>query len=506
MTDYTPLIYIQDINVDNAADIEALKTTVKEQKLTHVRLKNGDLHPLRSFDPILKKSISTNTMAPGDTYARFQYPKVESLGVIGPLTAEEEAPAEQQPEKKQPAAKKELAKQEPAKAPEHHDRAHALLSASSAHRWLHCTPSPQLEERYPDSESPAAAEGTAAHELAEHKLHLLYGDQPTTRPESHWHNEDMDDYTDDYADRVMAELADAQETNPAAFLAIEQRLDFSHIVPDGFGTGDAVIIAEPTMTIIDLKYGKGVKVDAVGNPQMRLYALGALRQFGMIYDIQTIRMVIFQPRINNISVDEVTVQELTQWAESVVKPAAEKAMKGEGELVAGDWCGFCRHAPKCPALARHYLQPIPRKADETPAAPNPETLTDTQIAQIVQWAGDIKKWLTKVESYALDKANNGHVYPGLKLVEGRSVRRYTDETAVAEAVEKLGENPWEKKLLGITAMTKLLGKKRFNDTLGNLVHKPAGKPTLVPVGDKRPALTVATPETVFQPIEEGKTA
>lgn len=499
---YQPRIFIKDIDVNDTGERTALKETIKDQGLTHVKLLDGAIHELRSFDPILKKSISTNTMAPGDTYARFQYPKVESLGVIGPLTAEEEAPAQQQPEKKKPATKKEPAKQESAKAPEHHDRAHALLSASSAHRWLHCTPSPRLEEQYEDSESPAAAEGTAAHELAEHKLRQRL-DQPSERPDSPLQNEDMDGYTDAYADRVMAELELASIENPAAFLAIEQRLDFSHIVPDGFGTGDAVIIAEPTMTIMDLKYGKGVKVDAENNPQMRLYALGALRQFGMIYDIQTIRMVIFQPRINNIGVDEISVTDLLTWADQVVKPAAEKAIKGEGELEPGEWCQFCRHAPQCPALARHYLQPIPRKADETPAAPDPETLSDAQIAQIVEWSGEIKKWLTKVESFALDKANNGHAYPGLKLVEGRSVRRYTDETAVAEAVEKLGENPWEKKLLGITAMTKLLGKKRFNDTLGNLVHKPAGKPTLVPVSDKRPELTPTSAEDLFQPLEKG---
>jgi len=485
---YQPRIFIRDVDVDDAGEHTALKETIKDQGLTHVKLLDGAIHELRNFDPILKKSISTNTMAPGDKYARFPYPKVESLGVVDGNTTQS-----QEPEKEAPAA------------PAHHDRAHALLSASSAHRWLHCTPSPRLEERYEDSESPAAAEGTAAHELAEHKLRQRL-DQPSERPENPLQNEDMDGYTDDYADRVMAELELAYKENPAAFLAIEQRLDFSHIVPDGFGTGDAVIIAEPTMTIIDLKYGKGVKVDAEGNPQMRLYALGALRQFGMIYDIHAIRMVIFQPRINNINVDEISVTDLLTWAEEVVKPAAAKAINGEGELVAGEWCGFCRHAARCPALARHDLKPLPKTAQATPAAPNPETLSDVQIAQIVEWSGEIKKWLTKVESFALDQANQGHTYPGLKLVEGRSVRRYTDETAVAEAVEKLGENPWEKKLLGITAMTKLLGKKRFNDTLGNLVHKPAGKPTLVPVGDKRPELPPTSAETVFQPIEEGKTA
>lgn len=491
--DYQPRIYMKDVDVDDAGDRTSLKATIKDQGLTHVKLLDGAIHELRNFDPVLKKSISTNTLGKGDQYQRFPYTKVESLGIM-------EGTAQQQPEEQ-----KEKPEQEPAKAPEHHDRAHALLSASSAHRWLHCTPSPQLEQQYPDSESPAAAEGTAAHELAEHKLHVLLN-QPSERPESPLQNEDMDGYTDDYADRVMAELGLASKENPAAFLAIEQKLDFSHIVPDGFGTGDAVIIAEPTMTIIDLKYGKGVKVDAEDNPQMRLYALGALRQFGMIYDIHAIRMVIFQPRINNISVEEIGVTALLTWAEEVVKPAAAKAINGEGELVAGEWCQFCRHAPRCTALARHYLQPIPRKADETPAAPDPETLSDVQIAQIVEWSGEIKKWLTKVESYALDKANNGHAYPGLKLVEGRSVRKFTDQDAVAKKVEALGKDPWEKKLLGITAMTKLLGKKTFDAELGELIHKPAGKPTLVPVGDKRPELTPTSAETVFQPIEEGKTA
>lgn len=385
----------------------------------------------------------------------------------------------------------------------HADRDHALLSASSAHRWINCTPAPYLEAQHPDTTSDAAAEGTAAHELAEHKLrqHL---DLPTTRPVSEWDSEEMDDYTDQYADHVMAELQRAREVDKAAFLSIEERLDFSHIVPDGFGTGDALIIGGDTLTIVDLKYGKGVEVSAVGNPQMRLYALGALATYGAIYDIEQVRMVIFQPRLANVSVEEISVDELTTWAEGVVRPAAEKAAAGEGELQAGDWCRFCRHAAQCPALAADMFAPVPTSAEHVPAAPDPDTLTDTQIATIVTHAGELKKWLTKVESYALAQANDGHTYPGLKLVEGRSVRKYTDEDAVTKAVEAAGEDPYKpREVLGITAMTKLLGKKRFQELLGDYVHKPEGKPALVPASDKRPALTLATPDTMFEPITPG---
>lgn len=385
----------------------------------------------------------------------------------------------------------------------HADRDHALLSASSAHRWINCTPAPYLEAQHPDTASDAAAEGTAAHELAEHKLrqHL---DLPTTRPVSEWDSEEMDDYTDQYADHVMAELQRAREVDKAAFLSIEERLDFSHIVPDGFGTGDALIVSDYTLTIVDLKYGKGVEVSAVGNPQMRLYALGALATYGAIYDIEQVRMVIFQPRLGNVSVEEISVDELTTWAEDVVRPAAEKAAAGEGELQAGDWCRFCRHAAQCPALAADMFAPVPTSAEHVPAAPDPDTLTDTQIATIVTHAGELKKWLTKVESYALAQATGGHTYPGLKLVEGQSVRKYTDDDAVTKAVEAAGEDPYKpREVLGITAMTKLLGKKRFQELLGDYVHKPEGKPTLVPASDKRPALTLATPDTMFEPITPG---
>ena len=282
----------------------------------------------------------------------------------------------------------------------------------------------------------------------------------------------MEAHTDDYANHVMAELARTRESSPAAFVAIEQRLDFSDIVPDRFGTVDG------TMTVVDLKYGKGVEVTASGNPQMRLYTLGAIRRWGMIYNIREVRMVIFQPRLNNISVDEITVKEPVGWADDVVTPRAELAINGQRDLQAGEWYRFCRHAPQCTALAAQHFQIIPTTTEDSavPAAPELHTLTDDQVARIVEHAVDIKKWLTKVESYALDQANSGYTYPGLKLVEGRSIRKWTDEDAVATAVEAAGENPWERKLLGITAMTKKLGKPAFEQLLGDLVHKPDGKP------------------------------
>lgn len=383
----------------------------------------------------------------------------------------------------------------------HADRAHALLSASGANRWIHCTPSAIIEQRYPDTTSDAADQGTAAHELAEHKLRLAQN-QPTTRPESQWHDEEMEDHTDSYVDNVMAELTRAQQINPAAFLSIEERLDFSHIVPDGFGTGDAIIVGDDTLTIVDLKYGKGVKVDAENNPQMSLYALGALRTYGMIYNITNVRMVIFQPRLNNISVWETTPENLAAWAHDTVTPAATTAAQGKGELTAGEWCTFCKHAPLCPALATQHFTPVPTTPDGTPAAPAPDTLTDEQIATIVAHSGELKKWLGKVEKHALDKANDGYHWPGLKLVEGRSIRRFTNTDAVAKAVEQAGHDPYKHTLLGLTDLTKLLGKNQFDTLLGKFIEKPMGKPTLVPESDKRPELSTATAENVFPSIDK----
>lgn len=493
---YKPLIVIKDVDLHDDDELADLQQTAKEYGVTDCVDTRG-----RSFKvtKINKKSINVDD---GYDTQRLDWKLIESIGVqegvveLDPNNATEPTPLHKPKPEPQP---------EPASEPEpaaagHKQRDHALLSASGSARWLNCTPSPLLEEQYPDSDSEAAAEGTAAHVLAEYKLRVLKGSKFQQRPTSQWDSEEMESHTDDYADHVMATLAHAQETSPAATLLIEHRLDFSHLVPDGFGTGDAIIIADDTMTIIDLKYGKGVEVSAEANPQMRLYALGALHQFGMIYDIRKVKMVIFQPRLNNTSIDEIDAAELINWGNEVVKPTAQIAMQGGGELTPGDWCQFCKHAPACPALAKRYFDVVPMQ-DAQPAAPAPDTLSDAQIANIVTWSGDLKKWLTAVEKHALDEANNGKTYPGLKLVEGRSVRKYTDEEAVAQKVQALGHEPYEKKLLGITAMTKQLGKKTFDTELGEYLHKPEGKPTLVPESDKRQALQPKTADSFFTALE-----
>lgn len=499
---YKPLIFIKDVDLHDSSEIEELQATAKEYGVTHCIDTRGRLLEVTKIN---KKSINIDD---GMDTARLDWKMIESIGIqegvveLDPNNATEPTPLHKPKPEPQP---------EPASEPEpaaagHKQRDHALLSASGSSRWLNCTPSPLLEEQYPDSDSEAAAEGTAAHELAEYKLRVLKGSKFQQRPTSNWDSEEMESHTDDYADHVMATLAQAKESSPAATLLIEHRLDFSHLVPDGFGTGDAIIIADDTMTIIDLKYGKGVEVSAEANPQMRLYALGALHQFGMIYDIKRVKMVIFQPRLNNTSIDEIEAQELITWGNDVVKPTAAIAMAGEGELNPGDWCQFCKHAPACPALAKQYFDVVPMQ-DAQPAAPKPDTLSDAQIANIVTWSGDLKKWVGKVEEYALKTALEGKTYPGLKLVEGRSNRAITDKEAAAKKVQELGHDPWKpRELLGITAMTKLLGKKTFDETLGEYLHKPEGKPTLVVESDKRQALAPKTADSFFAAIDKKETA
>ena len=371
---------------------------------------------------------------------------------------------------------------------------HALLSASGAHRWLNCTPSARLESDEPESTSAAAEQGTAAHALAEHKLRRALK-QRSKRPVSAWIDDEMETFTDDYVSFVQEHISIAQETCGDPQVLIEQRLDFSHIVPGSFGTGDCVIIAEPTLQIIDLKYGQGVLVEAVNNPQLMLYALGALHAFGSLYDIETVSVTIYQPRRANVDTWEISVAELEQWAETEVKPKAELASAGEGEFCPGSWCQFCRIAPTCRARAEANLQLA--KLEFAP----PAELSDSEIADVLTRIPQLKTWASDVEAYALSKAvNQGVVFEGFKLVAGRSVRKYTSEKDVAAAAEAAGyRDIWDRKLITLTAMEKLMGKPAFNEILGDLVTKPAGKPTLVPASDKRPALDLVSAATDFQP-------
>ena len=371
---------------------------------------------------------------------------------------------------------------------------HALLSASGAHRWLNCTPSARLESDEPESTSAAAEQGTAAHALAEHKLRRALK-QRSKRPVSAWIDDEMETLTDDYVAFVQEHISIAQETCADPQVLIEQRLDFSHVVPGGFGTGDCVIIAEPTLQIIDLKYGQGVLVEAVNNPQLMLYALGAFHAFGILYDIERVAVTIYQPRRGNVDTWEISATELQQWAETEVKPKAELAAAGQGEFCPGSWCQFCKIAPTCRARAEANLA-LARLEFAPPAE-----LSDAEIADVLTRIPQLKTWAADVEAYALSKAvNQGVVFEGFKLVAGRSVRKYTSETDVAAAAEAAGyRDIWDRKLITLTAMEKLMGKPAFNEILGDLVTKPAGKPTLVPASDKRPPLDLVSAATDFQP-------
>lgn len=360
---------------------------------------------------------------------------------------------------------------------------HAKLSASSAHRWMNCNPSANLEREFADRSSEAAAEGSAAHALCEHKLRKALK-MRSTRPVSKYDSDEMEMYTDSYVEFVLEQIEVAKQHCADPFVLIEQRLDFSCYVPDGFGTGDCLIVADKLLHIIDFKYGLGVLVEAEENPQMMLYALGALRLFDALYDIDTISMSIFQPRRENVSTWTITVAELEEWAEQTLRPKAELAFKGEGEFNPGPWCTFCKAAVKCRARAEEKL------ALARYEFAKPPLLTDEEIEDILSRLDDLTKWANEIAAYAQDAAiNHGKQWTGFKLVEGRSIRKYTDETAVVIAATAAGyRDIFKKSLIPITEMEKLMGKKTFAEVLGGLVIKPQGKPTLVPASDKRPAI------------------
>lgn len=363
---------------------------------------------------------------------------------------------------------------------------HALLSASSSKQWLNCPPSARLCADKEDRVSPYAQQGTDAHELCEYKVLKVLGQHPIDPTESlEFYDAEMENCTEEYSFYVAEQLEEAKKLCKDPMVLVEQRLDFSKWVPDGFGTGDCLIVADNTLHIIDFKYGLGVLVDAEQNPQMMCYALGALDIYDGIYDIKTIRMTIFQPRRDNISTAEMDKTDLLHWADTVLAPTAQLAYEGKGEFKAGNHCQFCRMKTDCRKRAEYNLA-LAKYDFEMPP-----TLNDTEIAAILPMVDELVSWVNDIKEYALQQSLNGTKYDGYKIVEGRANRRYTDEDAVASIVQNAGFDPYEKKLLGITAMTSLLGKTKFNKLLEGFVEKPQGKPTLVPESDKRPALNTA---------------
>lgn len=363
---------------------------------------------------------------------------------------------------------------------------HSPLSPSSAFRWIKCTPSAKLNAALPDSTSEYALQGTAAHTLCEYKLQKLLGKDAKDPTENlTYFDAEMADCTDSYQQYVSEQIETAKQFCKDPIVLVEQKLDFSKWVPQGFGTGDCVIVADNVLTVIDFKYGVGVLVEAEQNPQMMCYALGALALFDSIYDIENVVMTIFQPRRDNISIYELSKKELLQWADEILSPAAQLAAKGEGEFKAGKHCKFCKVKATCRKRAEYNLE-LARYDFEMPA-----NLEDTEIEVILSKADELAAWCSDIKEYAFQQALNGKQWNGWKLVEGRSVRKYINEDAVAETVKNAGYDPYEHKVLGITAMTRMLGKAKFENLLSSFIEKPTGKPALVPKSDKRPSIDKA---------------
>lgn len=363
---------------------------------------------------------------------------------------------------------------------------HAVLSASSSERWLNCPPSARLCEGYEDKGSDYAAEGTDAHTLCEYRLKQALG-IPAEDPIENlsWYNEEMEECAAGYAAYVVELLETAKQTCSDPVVMIEQRVDFSRWVQEGFGTADCILIADGVLNIVDYKHGKGVEVSAEGNTQLSLYSLGALEIFDGIYDIDRVCVHIFQPRKSNVVSSMMDKTKLYEWADTELTEKAQLAYEGQGSFSCGEWCRFCKAKAECReraeanlALARYEFQ-------------SPALLDDEEIADILGKVDALTAWASDVKEYALQQAISGKEWTGWKLVEGRSNRKYTSEAAVATTVEGAGFDPYERKVLGVTAIQKMLGKTRFEELLAPYIEKPQGKPTLVPESDKRPAMNTA---------------
>lgn len=383
---------------------------------------------------------------------------------------------------------------------------HALLSPSAAHRWLHCTAAPRLEENQPDSGSDYAREGTLAHAYCARHLKQYLG-LPTAGEDAEidllydqYHTGEMDEHTDTYKTIVLERFNAARAKTPDAQLLVEARLDFSKWVPGGFGTGDAVIIADGLLDIIDFKYGKGVRVDALENPQMRIYALGAYEAYSFEYNIQRVRMTIVQPRLDNLSSDEMNVEDLLAWADKELAPKAQEAFSGEGKQAPGEWCKFCRVKQSCKALAQSCIETAEKAQD-------PRLLTPEEIAaNVLPMLDTVDTWLKGVKEYTLAQALAGVAYPGYKLVAGRSNRVITDVEAARKTLVDAGYDPAAimkpQEMRGITDLEKLVGKKKLAALLEKYLEKPQGKPVLAPESDKRTAYNAAADDFAGIEIKE----
>ena len=370
---------------------------------------------------------------------------------------------------------------------------HALLSASGAHRWLHCTGSPLLEKDFPDSTSVYAQEGTLAHELCELKL-MAYTGEITKRKLTSMKNKlmkselwqpEMDSTSEAYLDYIK-DITMSYTVKPV--ILTEKKVDFSRYVPEGFGTADCLILAGDTLHVVDYKHGKGVVVDADHNPQMMLYALGAMSELSLLYRFKFVHMTIVQPRVNNISEFTMTADELIEWGEKVVKPKAEAAMSGNGEFEAGDWCRFCRAKRQCKTRYESNDSLYPELSERH----DPRLITLTELGEYLKRGRDMAAWLEDMKEYALSESLAGGEVPGWKAVEGRGSRAFTDTDEAVDTLIKNGIDEsvlYERRVLTLAQMEKAVGKKAFGEIVGNLVVKNPGKPTLVEESDKRPKIT-----------------
>ena len=363
---------------------------------------------------------------------------------------------------------------------------HAFLAASASERWLHCPPSAKLCAQEDDQGSEYARQGSDAHALCEHLLLKALGRETSDPTEDlTYYDAEMQEAAEAYAAFVMEQVAEAKTVCHDPLICVEQTVDFSKWVQHGFGTADALIVADDTLYITDMKYGVGCLVtadgeDGTGNSQLKCYALGAIDTFGDLYDINRIRLSIFQPRRENIDTFELTKTDLLQWADEILAPIAKLAYEGQGEFEAGNHCQFCRVKATCRKRAEYAMELAKYEFADAP------TLDENEIAEILPQIDTLVSWAEDIKSYALNQALSGVRYPGFKLVAGRSNRKYADEAAVARVVSEAGYDPYDKKLVGITEMTKRLGKKRFEELLNGLLIKPEGKPVLVPATDARP--------------------